>query len=92
MYVYVVELFPTTARALGGGVTAAFGTVGSSISPLLLVFLERKSIDRNILFAVVAFLAVGISNFMPETLGIPLKEEIDEIALEKKELKKYQKH
>ena len=65
MYIYLVELFPTTARALGGGITSAFGTFGSSITPLLLGELKRRDIDKNIVFAALSLMAVGFGTFLP---------------------------
>ena len=36
MYIYIVEIFPARARAMAGGVTSSFGTLASTLSPLLL--------------------------------------------------------
>lgn len=79
MYIYMVELFPARSRAMGGGVASSVGTVASSLSPIILGVFQRKGINQNILFALLALLAVGVSTLMPETLGVPLREEIVEI-------------
>jgi MFS family permease len=70
LYVYMVELYPARSRAMGNGIASAIGTLGSTLSPLLLGVLDRNSIDMNILFCSCAVIGVGMVSFMPETLGL----------------------
>lgn len=73
MYIYMVELYPIRSRAMGGGIASSVGTLASSLSPIILGIFERKDLNPNILFAILAFLSVGVSTFLPETLGQPLQ-------------------
>lgn len=88
----MVELYPARSRAMGNGIASAIGTLGSTLSPLLLGVLDRNSIDMNILFCSCAVIGVGMVSFMPETLGLQLKDEIDEIQEQKKLFKKENFH
>lgn len=73
-YIYLVEVYPTRARALGCGVASAFGTLGSTVSPIMLGLFQRNELNVNIVFAILAFLGVGIVTLLPETLGKPLED------------------
>lgn len=74
MYIYMVELYPSRSRGMGGGISSSVGTLASSLSPIILGLFERNNINANILFAVLALLSIGVVTLLPETLGKPLRE------------------
>lgn len=62
---------------MGSGIASAFGTLASSLSPIILGLFDRKKLNPNILFAILSLLSIGVLSLLPETQGKPLKEEIE---------------
>lgn len=65
MYIYMVELYPSRSRAMGGGIASSVGTLASSLSPIVLGLFDRNGLNPNILFAVLALLSVGVVTLLP---------------------------
>ena len=65
MYIYMVELYPSRSRAMGGGIASSVGTLASSLSPIVLGLFDRNGLNSNILFAVLALLSVGVVTLLP---------------------------
>ena len=56
-YVYIAEMYPTRVRSLGFGWASAMGTVGSTVSPYLILFAEEGGINTWILPGVIGVIA-----------------------------------
>jgi hypothetical protein len=69
----MIELYPIRSRAMGGSIASSFGTLASSLSPIILGIFERIDLNSNVLFAILALLSCGIVTLLPETLGKPLQ-------------------
>ena len=80
-YTYSIELYPTPVRSIAFGVNATFGNAGSILAPMLLEFLPKWLL--LLILASICFLNSFFIMFLPETVGKPMIETIDE--LEKKE-------
>ena len=76
-WTYTLEVYPTPVRSLNFGVNVTFGNIGSILSPLVYEYLP------NWLFlCVFALLSVFHSIliiFLPETVGKPMIETIEEL-------------
>ena len=89
-YVYIAELYPTEIRSLGFGWTSVVGQIGSTISPFIKVI--SMSIGVNSWFPTAFFggIAWCFIFCLPETFGVPLRDEIvermDRLRKEKSEL------
>lgn len=81
--VYFCELYPARARGMGAGIVSAVGTLASTSSPIYLGYLRRNGINVMSFFVLFAIIAIGNLFLLTETKGAPLKEEIEEIELEK---------
>lgn len=83
LYVYVSEIFPTTARTMGSGVVFGFGRFGAILAPLayeLCVVLRgwRFAWFWTIPILAASCLALGVA--LPfETYGVSLKDHMDEL-------------
>ncbi|XP_043559317.1 solute carrier family 22 member 5-like isoform X2 [Chiloscyllium plagiosum] len=79
LYVYTVELYPTTIRNLSVGVSSMFSRVGSICSPYIFYlgihydFLPYILIGGSTMFSAILVL------FLPETLNVPLPETINQM-------------
>jgi sugar phosphate permease len=67
--IYQTELYPIRVRNIAVGVLGVFGTISSTVAPLLMGVLTRSNINHFILFAAMGVLATGSFTFAPETLG-----------------------
>ena len=76
-YTYSIEVYPTPVRSVAFGINAAFGNGGSIIAPMLLEFLPYWLFLT--IFAGVCGLNAFLIIFLPETVGKPMIETIDEL-------------
>ena len=60
-----------------------FGTVASTLAPLVMGLFTRNGINHFILFTMLGVISVGAASFCPETFGKKCPEEIEEIEFEK---------
>jgi len=82
VYVYLPELFPTTARASGIGLAIATSRIGSAASTFLLPIVVADYGVRSALGACVAVLVIGAvvcQRWAPETRNLSL-EALDQTA------------
>ena len=79
-YTYTIELYPTPVRSVAFGVNATFGNGGSILAPLLLEFLPYWFF--LMLFAIINAVNSFFIAFLPETVGKPMNETIDELEEE----------
>ena len=76
-YTYSIEVYPTPVRSVAFGINAAFGNGGSILAPMLLEFLPNWLFLT--IFAGVCGLNAVLIIFLPETVGKPMIETIDEL-------------
>ncbi len=69
MLVYQSELYPTRIRSIASGVLGVFGTVASTVNPLIMGAFSRNNLNPFILFTVMGMLATGSYTLSPETFG-----------------------
>ncbi len=63
-YLYVNELYPSRVSGLGMGIVSAVGTTASTVSPILLGYLERQDINVMIIFCALGVIAMGLTSLM----------------------------
>ena len=80
-YIYFMESYPTPIRALGFGLNQTLGNLAGSISPIIIEFFNE--IILYISFAVLVIVDIILTCFVPETVGKPMLETIEEIENEK---------
>ena len=80
-YIYYMESYPTPIRALGFGLNQTLGNLAGSISPIIIEFFNE--IILYISFAVFVIINIILTFFVPETVGKPMLETIEEIEQEK---------
>jgi len=84
MSVYTAEVYPTTVRSLGIGLTSFFGKFGCAFAPLLgTIFQYTLMLHPMVSYGIVGTFAGIAALFMKETLGLPLEDEIIELLKEK---------
>ena len=76
-YTYSIEIYPTLVRGVAFGVNATFGNAGSIIAPLILEYLDYWLF--LFVFAIVCTINSLLLFCLPETVGKPMKETIDEL-------------
>ena len=77
-WTYTLEVYPTPVRSLNFGINVTFGNFGSILSPLIYEYLPSW-----LFLCVFAFLSIFHSFlliFLPETVGKPMVETIDELV------------
>ena len=79
-YTYSIELYPTPVRSLAFGINTTFGNLGSIGAPYLLEFLKNWQF-LILLDALCVINAIGLI-FLPETVGKPMVESIQELDIE----------
>ena len=77
-YTYSIEIYPTLVRSVAFGVNVSFGNGGSIIAPLLLEYLDYWLF--LFVFAIVCFINSFLLFFLPETVGKPMIETIEELG------------
>ena len=88
--VYTAELYPTTTRSLGIGFISFVGKFGCAIAPILgTIFQYTLMFHPMVSYGIVGAFAGCVAIFLKETLGLPLEEEIPELAIEKCAKSKY---
>lgn len=80
-YIYFMESYPTPIRALGFGLNQTLGNLAGSISPIIIEFFPE--IILYISFAILVIIDIILTLFVPETVGKPMLETIEEIEAEK---------
>ena len=80
-YIYFMECYPTPIRALGFGLNQTIGNLAGSISPIIIEFFNE--IILYISFAILVVVDIILTFFVPETVGKPMIETIEELEEEK---------
>ena len=77
LVVYLVESYPTPLRSLGYGLNFTFGNLAGIISPLILEFTNKYVLF--LFFAIISGVNIFFILFLPETVGKPMIETIEEL-------------
>ena len=76
-YTYTLEVYPTPVRSVNFGMNVTFGNIGSILSPLVYEYLPNSIF--LFIFAMFSILHSILLIFLPETVGRPMIETIDEL-------------
>ena len=77
-YTYTLEVYPTPVRSVNFGMNITFGNIGSILSPLVYEYLPSSLF--LFIFAVFSIFHSFLLIFLPETVGKPMIETIDELS------------
>ena len=77
-YTYTLEVYPTPVRSANFGMNITFGNIGSILSPLVYEYLPSSLF--LFIFAVFSIFHSFLLIFLPETVGKPMIETIDELS------------
>uniref|UniRef100_A0A8C8SV96 Major facilitator superfamily (MFS) profile domain-containing protein n=1 Tax=Pelusios castaneus TaxID=367368 RepID=A0A8C8SV96_9SAUR len=78
-FLYTAELYPTVIRQTGMGVTNMMGRLGGVAAPLVEMTKVFGSFLPLILFGTVPITAGIFVNCLPETLGVPLPDTMEQV-------------
>ena len=76
-YTYTLEVYPTPIRSANFGMNITFGNIGSILSPLVYEYLPNTFF--LFIFAMFSIIHSILLAFLPETVGRPMIETIDEL-------------
>ena len=76
-YTYTLEVYPTPVRSVNFGMNVTFGNIGSILSPLIYEYLPNSVF--LFIFAMFSIVHSILLIFLPETVGRPMIETIDEL-------------
>ncbi|XP_030075174.1 solute carrier family 22 member 6-B isoform X1 [Microcaecilia unicolor] len=78
-YLYTVELFPTVLRQTGMGFTNMMMRLGAVVAPVILMTKDYVSFLPTLVFGLLPMLCSILFIFLPETLGQPLADTIEQV-------------
>ncbi|XP_072120593.1 organic cation/carnitine transporter 2-like isoform X1 [Mobula birostris] len=79
VYIYTAELYPTTLRNTGLGVSAMASRIGSILSPyIFLLDAYQENLSLILIATLTIFAAIAVL-FLPETFNTPLPDTIDQM-------------
>jgi len=78
LYTFSAELYPTCVRSSALGLNSSMARVGGAVSPLMFGLDGTIPWFSNTIFASLAFIAAISSLFLPETLGMPMSQTMEE--------------
>ena len=77
-WTYTLEVYPTPVRSLNFGVNVTFGNIGSILAPMIYEYMPSWMF--LLVFAVLSMFHSILLMFLPETVGKPMAETIDELV------------
>ena len=77
LYTYTLEVYPTLVRSAAFGVNITFGNGGAIIAPMILEYLPKWAF--YMIFCCICILNSFLLIFLPETVGKPMVETIEEL-------------
>ena len=77
-WTYTLEVYPTPVRSLNFGVNVTFGNIGSILSPMVYEYIPSWMF--LLVFAILSVFHSILLIFLPETVGKPMAETIDELV------------
>jgi len=85
VFIYTAELYPTTVRSLGIGLTTFVGKFGCALAPILISeFKYSLNIHPMVAFGIFSIIAGVTVCFLKETFKVDLEDEIPEEAIKNK--------
>ncbi|XP_054426622.1 solute carrier family 22 member 6-like [Pteronotus mesoamericanus] len=79
VFLYTGELYPTMMRQMGLGMGSTMARVGSIMSPLVSMTAELYGPMPLFIFGIVPVAASAVVAFLPETLGHPLPDTVQDV-------------
>ncbi|XP_036996126.2 solute carrier family 22 member 6 [Artibeus jamaicensis] len=79
IFLYTGELYPTMIRQTGLGMGSTMARVGSIVSPLVTMMAELYRPLPLFVFGTVPVVASAATAFLPETLGRPLPDTVQDV-------------
>ncbi|XP_069824401.1 solute carrier family 22 member 6-B-like [Dendropsophus ebraccatus] len=79
VYLYTGELYPTVIRQTGMGMGTMMARLGGIVAPLIQMTADYYSHLPLIIYSLCPILSGIAACFLPETLGVPLPETIQEV-------------
>ena len=76
-YTYSIEVYPTSIRNFAFGTNVLFGNGGTIFAPILLEYVPNWLFLQ--IFAGICGINAYLIKFLPETVGMPMIESIDEL-------------
>lgn len=83
IYLFSTELLPTVIRNVGMGSMAAFDQAGASIAPFVVLLGKRHPVIPFAVMSGFAFIAGCLCGILPETLGRPTLETLEDASDER---------
>ena len=82
-YIHTVEMYPTVIRGTGLGLSSLAGRIGGLLAPLVALYLPNFTFETFplVLFGSASMVSAISALWLPETLGAPLVEELDELRI-----------
>lgn len=84
IFLYTGELYPTMIRQTGLGMGSTVARVGSIVSPLVTMMAELHRPLPLFIFGTVPVVASAATAFLPETLGCPLPDTVQDVENRRK--------
>ena len=78
-FIYFMESYPTPLRSLGFGLNSTFGNLAGIVSPIILEYFNKYLL--YLIFAVLSGINILLTLFLQETVGKPMLETIEELAV-----------
>ncbi|XP_064636407.1 organic cation transporter protein-like isoform X2 [Lineus longissimus] len=79
IYLFAAEVFPTCVRNVGMGIASMSARIGGILAPFVLLIGEYSAPVPLILFGVLSIIGGLTSLLLPETLGRPLPETVEDV-------------
>ena len=80
-FTYSLEVYPTPVRSINFGINTIFGNIGSILSPMIYEYLPNWQF--LLVFAMLSIIHSILIFFLPETVGKPMVETIEELISKK---------
>lgn len=81
VYLYTIELYPTSLRAVGIGICSMVGRVANIIAPFILMLGQYWKPAPLVIFGSATVLAGIVSFILPETQGMKLPDTVEEAEM-----------
>eukprot|EP00058_Branchiostoma_floridae_P001200 XP_002586688.1 hypothetical protein BRAFLDRAFT_131128 [Branchiostoma floridae] len=78
IYFWTAEMYPTVVRNVGVGTSSMWARVGGVISPFVLLSDTAWGPLPYLIFGVLSMTAGAVALLLPETLGVPLPDTLEE--------------
>lgn len=76
IYLYTTELYPTSVRTAGVGISSMCGRIGAIVSPYIALLATDAPWLPLVLFGIFALVSGALTVFLPETLGKDLPDSL----------------